>query len=223
MSDQIKYAGLQAFEELTSQLKTGYVTKDYLNSNLKITKKATAENGYSATYELKNGDTLLGVPINIPKDFLVKGAEIKTYSESEDTELEIDGIKDGDKYIDFIINTAVDSDKEDEDKHLYLLVQDLVDIYHSGNGIVVNSDNSIEILIDKENANGLKVTSAGLALELATTAASGAMSSVDKQAIAKLQSDLIALQEKADGALKESDFIEITKEEVQQMMGVSEE
>lgn len=67
--------------------------------------------------------------INIPKDYLVKNAEVKTVAAADKTAGGIfendDAFAVGDKYIDFTVNTA-DGTGSGTEKHLYLNVDDLM-------------------------------------------------------------------------------------------------
>lgn len=90
------------------------------------------------------------VDVNIPRDYLVKAAEVKTVTTADDP---YTGAEVGDKYIDFTINTK---DSADTATHLYLPVNDLVDVYTGSVGaevtVVVGNDNSISATINKINA-----------------------------------------------------------------------
>lgn len=138
-----------------------------------ITKAATATTGYAATYNLTKDGTIVGANIDIPKDFLVKSATLETVT-TADTPYA--GAQPGDKYIDFVINAV---DASETAQHIYLPVNDLVDVYTAGNGIDVSSSNVISAVVDSNNANGLSVGAAGLAMGLASGSANGAMSSAD--------------------------------------------
>lgn len=137
-----------------------------------VKKAASPEEGFSATYQLYSGETAVGDKINIPKDFLVKSGDVKTV-ETADTP--VAGYKVGDKYLDFVVN-SVDSEDGTNDTHIYILVQDLVDVYKNGNGIVIGADNVIAVKIDEASANGLSATESGLALAPASETNPGAMS-----------------------------------------------
>ncbi|MBQ5689599.1 MAG: hypothetical protein IIV21_06500, partial [Bacteroidales bacterium] len=54
----------------------------------------------------------------------------------------LEGIKAGDKYIDWVINSK---DNDATEQHLYLNVKELVDVYTGSTYITVKSDNSIEL------------------------------------------------------------------------------
>ena len=136
-------------------------------------KKATANAGYIASYQVTVDGTVVGADINIPKDYLVKSADIKVVAAADDPYA---GAVVGDKYIDFVVNTVGGDGNE---SHIYLSVQDLVDEYTAGDGIEISATNVIAIKLGT-NANGLKVGAAGLELDEATTTAAGAMSATDK-------------------------------------------
>ena len=97
-----------------------------------VIKQQEAESGYAATYYVTQGGSQVGVKINIPKDFLVKSAELKTVEEED---VPYEGAHVGDKYIDFVVNAK---DASAQEEHIYLPVNDLVDIYTAGKGIAIN-------------------------------------------------------------------------------------
>ena len=148
----------------------GLYVKDH---TVDVVKKATANAGYIASYQVTVDGTVVGADINIPKDYLVKSADIKVVAAADDP---YTGAAAGDKYIDFVVNTVGGDDNE---SHIYLSVQDLVDEYTAGDGIEISATNVIAIKLGT-NANGLKVGAAGLELDEATTTAAGAMSATDK-------------------------------------------
>lgn len=148
----------------------GLYVKDH---TVDVVKKATANAGYIASYQVTVDGTVVGADINIPKDYLVKSADIKVVAAADDP---YTGAAVGDKYIDFVVNTVGGDGNE---SHIYLSVQDLVDEYTAGDGIEISATNVIAIKLGT-NANGLKVGAAGLELDEATTAAAGAMSATDK-------------------------------------------
>lgn len=138
-----------------------------------ITKQAAAESGFLATYQLFRNATAVGDKINIPKDFLVKSASV---NEVTTADTPYSGAAVGDKYIDFVINVK---EGTAADEHIYLPVNDLVDVYTGGNGINISSSNTIAVQINNGNANGLAVDSSGLKLAVATNSNAGAMSAAD--------------------------------------------
>ena len=142
-----------------------------------VVKAETAENGYIATYHLTKDGENIGAAINIPKDFLVKGASVE--------EVTVEGqpytdAKVGDKYIDFVIN--VKAGAEEAESHIYLPVNELVDVYTAGNGIEISAANVVSAKVVAEN--GLSVDADGIKLAVASAEANGAMS---KEHFAKLE------------------------------------
>ena len=148
----------------------GLYVKDH---TVDVVKKATANAGYIASYQVTVDGTVVGADINIPKDYLVKSAEIKVVAAADDP---YTGAAIGVKYIVFVVITVGGDGNE---SHIYLSVQDLVDEYTAGDGIEISATNVIAIKLGT-NANGLKVGAAGLELDEATTTAAGAMSATDK-------------------------------------------
>lgn len=132
-----------------------------------IVKLGTATEGYIATYQLQKDGAQAGANIDIPKDYLVKSAEIKTSTGEGDPS----GLPEGSKYIDFVINTKVGTGEE---SHIYLDVQELVDAYTAGNGIEISKANVISAKVVA--ANGLSVGASGIAMALASATENGAMS-----------------------------------------------
>ena len=212
--------------------KLGILAKAYTDAvaaagKVNLIEAATATSGYLKTYilaagvdqesaviESGTGKNLIG-KINIPKDFLVKSATVETV---ETADAPYSGAQVGDKYIDFVINSK---DNDATSSHVYLPVNDLVDVYTGGNGVNISNSNvvsldldtnggleltgstdgqkQLSIKLDTTNANGLALTSAGLKLALATQSAAGAMSAADKVKIDKaITSDDIALLSDAE-------------------------
>ena len=173
-----KLTKLGHLKELANKIKSDYATKAELQAiqipEYSVAKQATAEAGFLSTYYLTKDGAQVGEKINIPKDFLVNSADIKTV-ETANTPYE--GAQVGDLYIDFVINSK---SADDTASHVYLPVNELVDAYTGGNGIEVSAQNLISAKIDTANANGLAVTTAGFKLDLATTSTAGAMSAADK-------------------------------------------
>ena len=173
-----KLTKLGHLKELANKIKSDYATKAELQAiqipEYNVAKQATAEAGFLSTYYLTKDGAQVGEKINIPKDFLVNSADIKTV-ETADTPYE--GAQVGDLYIDFVINSK---SADDTASHVYLPVNELVDAYTGGNGIEVSAQNLISAKIDTANANGLGVTAAGFKLDVATASTAGAMSAADK-------------------------------------------
>lgn len=105
-----------------------------------IAKLETAEDGFLATYELRDhSGNKVGTSINIPKDFLVKSGSIVTNPE---------GQAEG-KYIEFVINAK---EGTETDSKIYINVNDLVDAYTAGNGINITEANVVSV----KYANGVE-------------------------------------------------------------------
>lgn len=96
------------------------------------------------------------VDVNIPKDYLVKSAEIKTVT-TEDEPYE--GAEVGDKYIDFTINTK-DGQGTGTAEHIYIPINDLVSVIQGSVGaevtVTVGSNNTIGASIN--TIDGSKIT-----------------------------------------------------------------
>ena len=180
MSTQ-KFAGITALTEFLSKCDNRYAkTADIPEADsYTIGKLATPTSGYVATYQLyKNGSAIAGSVVNIPKDYLVKSAEVKTCSAADTP---VSGYVVGDKYIDFVINTV---DGDGTASHIYLLVSELVDAYTAGSGINITAHNVVSVKLG--TANGLRLDNNGLSLDTATTSAAGAMSAADKVKLGKV-------------------------------------
>ena len=162
---------------------------------------------------------LTDADIDIPKDFLVKEANIGTVTAADKQEggkFENDDSFDvGDKYLDFTVN--VQTGAAETDSHIYLNVKDLAHVYSAGNGVDISASDEISIKIDSSNARGLSTGANGLALALATPdvytegtktsdGTAGAMSSADKY--------------KLDNALVESDLSDYTEAELRTLLGL---
>ena len=170
-----------------------------------VEKKTTANTGYAASYTIKANGVALAPDINIPQDFLVKSATLETVTTADTP---YSGAVPGDKYIDFTINAK---DASATAEHIYLPVNDLVDVYTEGNGIDVSSANVISVAIDKSNANGLSVGANGVALAVATDSAAGAMSAADhaqftadsaKLALISAQANKVTVTTEGSGAIE---------------------
>lgn len=105
-----------------------------------VDKLTTATSGYAASYVVKQNGTQVGATINIPKDFLVKSASVKSCTTANNP---VSGYKVGDKYLDFVVNT--DNVDGVADSHLYILVSELVDVYGAdGSSVELYTDNGVQ-------------------------------------------------------------------------------
>lgn len=115
-----------------------------LTESAKVTveKLDTPTTGFISSYVVKQNGTQVGATIDIPKDYLVKSADLKTANadiKSGDAVV----VASGHKYIDFVINTA--DDAGGNESHIYLDVNTLVDVYK---GI---SNTEIAVAVDGQN------------------------------------------------------------------------
>lgn len=106
------------------------VTALQTSSEVTVEKLAVATEGYISSYVVKQNGTQVGETINIPKDYLVKSADLK---EATDNITGSDGstviVEAGHRYIDFVVNTVGDDGNE---SHIYLDVNTLIDVYTGG-------------------------------------------------------------------------------------------
>lgn len=135
-----------------------------------ITKDATAQSGFLATYHLTKDNVEVGTAINIPKDYLVKSAEVKVATGSDAS-----GFPAGTTYIDFVVNTYDTTSGSGTESHIYLNVETLVKTHTAGNGISISDTNVISAKV--VTANGLSVDSDGIKMAVASTTTNGAMTS----------------------------------------------
>ena len=124
-------------------------------ANYEIKKLDTAEPGYLASYQLEKDGAKAGDVINIPKDYLVKSASCKTATTADTP---IAGLKIGDPYLDFVINTKDTDTGSGTEGHVYINVADLVDTYTAGDNVTItNNKISVDLSgkVDKVAGKGL--------------------------------------------------------------------
>jgi len=127
------------------ELKTLIDNKDLSSKTVTITKQQTAETGYAHTYVISQGGVALSPKINIPKDYLVKEASLKTVGATP-TQAEIDaGLTTGDKYISLIVYTYDESSAPSGATELIIPVNDLIDEYTADNVTLQVSNNQFSI------------------------------------------------------------------------------
>ncbi|NCE65029.1 hypothetical protein D1159_10690 [Pseudoflavonifractor sp. 524-17] len=134
-----------------------------------LVKKAAAEGNALATYQLLRDGTPVGESVQIPKDYLVRSAQVHT---AETAGQPYEGAAPGDKYLDFAINTA---DGSGQGEHIYLPVKELAQTYTAGAGIALSAENCLSVRLG-ENANGLAAQDGALVLAEATDQTGGALS-----------------------------------------------
>lgn len=121
-----------ALLELENAIETGGT-----GSVVTVEKAETTAAEYAATYVVKQGGAQVGVAINIPKDYLVKSAELKTAGASDPS-----GFPEGTKYIDFVVNAK---DGAGTESHIYLNVADLVDAYTADESTIQMVNNQFSV------------------------------------------------------------------------------
>ena len=135
-----------------------------------IVKDSSAQTGYIATYHLTKDGVNIGEAINIPKDYLVKSADVKVAGESDPS-----GFPAGTTYIDFVVNTYDTASGSGTESHIYLNVETLVKTHTAGNGIDISDTNVVSVKVVAEN--GLSVDSDGIKMAVASETENGAMTS----------------------------------------------
>lgn len=158
-------------------------TADGLLSTVSLIKVATPVTGMASQYQLvgRDGTTVLGVSIDIPKDQFLKSAEFIASATEADKEVDSSVIV-GDPYLKFIFQTT------GADTTTYVSVKKLVDVYVAGNGINVVS-NTISIKIDASGESFLTVGTSGLKLSGVQTAIDAAVT-VEKNRAEGVESGL---------------------------------
>lgn len=97
-------------------------------------KETTVTEGYSKTYSLTKDGAEVGVKINIPKDLVVNRGSVKVVATADTP---YDGAVVGDKYLDIELNDPTQD-------HIYIPVKELVDVYIAGDGIEIDTNNTIK-------------------------------------------------------------------------------
>lgn len=157
------------------KLNSTSLTKDEngaVGINITVAKKTTANSGFASSYQLKVNNVAVGDDINIAKDWLLTGVTKGTVAAADkesggkfenDNEFAL-----GDRYVDMAFNVKANGDGGTETtEHIYLNVQEFIDIYTAGNGLQ-ESGGEFSVKIDSSNANGLGATASGLKLDAAT-------------------------------------------------------
>lgn len=155
------------------------------NYKVSVVKADSPEtSAYAATYYVTQGGVKVGENINIPKDYVVKSAALSTVTEAG---VPYPEAQVGDKYIDFVVNTA---DQGDE-KHIYLPVKDLVDVYTGGTTqfatVTVDANRVITTNVSADLISAAAVTKVvGTAEDLSTAdTINGVRAYVDEQVAEK--------------------------------------
>ncbi len=119
------------------QNKVATITVETNNDVYSMVKQTTAESGYLSSYSLtKNGENV-GDKINIPKDMVIQSGSVETVSQANTP---YQGAQVGDLYLDLVLANTTNN-------HIYIPVNELVDVYTGGNGINI-SNNTVSINLD---------------------------------------------------------------------------
>lgn len=151
-------------------------TADGLLSTLSLAKVVSPATGMASQYQLvgKDGTTVLGVTIDIPKDQFLKSAEFIASATEADKSINA-SIVIGDPYLKFVFQTT------GTDTTTYISVKKLVDIYVAGNGINITS-NTVSVKIDASGEAFLTVGTGGLKLSGVQTAINTAVTTEKNRA-----------------------------------------
>ena len=151
-------------------------------------KQATAETGYASTYVIKANGVQVGDKINVAKDWVLSDvAKGNVTAEDKAAGGKFENDSDfavGDRYVDMEFN--VKAGGAETSTHIYLNVQEFIDLYTPGNGLQEANAGEFSVKISSSSANGLSVDANGIALGLAQAAGdgvlakNGAMSGADK-------------------------------------------
>lgn len=119
----------------------GKVLKELIDSKssaeYSIVKAETAEEGFTATYQLTKDGVAVGASINIPKDLVIESGSVKTVL---DYGIPYEGAVVGHKYLDLVLANSNSS-------HIYIPVNDLVEDY-AGEGYIVVDGTTRKISLD---------------------------------------------------------------------------
>lgn len=144
---------IQLYPAGTAQTTLEAIARDLneltIESIVDIEKQTPAEEGYFATYVVKQNGAQVGAKINIPKDFLVKSATVEVVIAID---VPYAGAQVGDKYIDFVINVK---EGATIDEHIYIPVNDLM---HPLSGNTTTVANEYELQVSISNTNQVTVT-----------------------------------------------------------------
>lgn len=133
IKDESNLFTAKTVEGALDELKTNYFDAAAADV-VTVEKLTTAEAGFTSSYVVKQGGEQVGATINIPKDFVIRDAQVKICAAADDPET---GYAVGDKYIDLSVNTTDDSETV---KHLYIKASDLAPVYKGSTGTEVTVD-----------------------------------------------------------------------------------
>lgn len=174
----------------------GQIKGDAASKTVYLKDESAGQSEYAKVYKLYQGsdavdmtkNTLVGA-INLPKDLFIKSASVKTVTVANEP---YPGAKVGDKYIDIEVQNQVD--------HLYIPVNDLVDVYTGGttSEITVSIDANNEITASIVAISGSKLVDG----------------TVTKAKLAQGVQDSLDL---ADSALQDADIGNVSDEDIEDL------
>lgn len=138
---------------------SGYLTSHQSLDSKTVTleKQSSAESGFAATYVIKQGGTALSPKINIPKDYLLKSASMKTVGSTATATETANNLTTGDVYLEFVVNTTDSADPT----YLLIPVNDLLDnISYTADNSTLQLSNSNQFSIKDGGVTKTKLASA---------------------------------------------------------------
>jgi len=190
--DQPIPSGTTPYLEVSLGMPDGITLQEALdNLTVGLVEQQTPDQGMFKTYVLKQGlgtfETEVG-KFSLPYDTVVQGGSVVTATTENPIIIDGQTVTEG-KFLQ--LNIAHQTDP------VYISFSDIGAVYTDGDGINIDSNAEISVVINSNKANGLAVTSNGIELNLATPSdesnsiqgSAGAMSVADKD---KLDSIRIA-------------------------------
>lgn len=166
---RIVYASLNSLRAFKEEIDARYLKKaDYKTPVL--VKLDTASNGAFASYKLQvdGVDVANSATVDIPKDYLVKAAQLKTVVAGD--EFIGDNFAVGDKYIEFTINSKDAADGTGAEI-LRINVKDLFNEYTAGDGVnIMNGVVSVKV----KSSSALAIDETTGELDIPVVSATGA-------------------------------------------------
>lgn len=132
-----------------------------------ISKQATADTGYAATYVIAQGGSDLATKINIPKDLLLQSASVETVGATPDAVETANNLSTGDSYIKLVANTV---DGDQSQTPLVIPIDDIFDLQTADESTITLSNGVFSV-----KASGITAT------ELADSAVT--TSKIDSKAV----------------------------------------
>ena len=135
-----------------------------------ISKQATADTGYAATYVIAQGGSDLATKINIPKDLLLQSASVETVGATPDAIETANNLTTGASYIKLIANTV---DGDNAQTPLVIPIDDIFDLQTADESTITLSNGVYSVKasgIDTTQLKDSAVTTAKIDASAVTTA-----------------------------------------------------